>query len=126
MAKRGGGVASTLVSVIGDEDTVTGFLLTGIGERNNKGESNFLVVDDKTTKEEIESTFKRFLSSPNISIILINQHIAEAYLRPLINTYEGIIPTILEIPSKEHPYDPKKDTIIQKATKQLYGADVDV
>lgn len=46
MAKRTAGVASTLVSVIGDEDTVTGFLLTGIGERNNKGESNFLVVDD--------------------------------------------------------------------------------
>jgi V-type H+-transporting ATPase subunit F len=47
--------------------------------------------------------------------------IAEQYLRPLINTYQGIIPTILEIPSKDHPYDPKKDTIIQKAAKQLYG-----
>ena len=45
MDKRGGGISSTLVSVIGDEDTVTGFLLTGIGERNNKGEANFLVVD---------------------------------------------------------------------------------
>ncbi len=47
MAKRGG-VSSTLVSIIGDDDTVTGFLLTGIGERNNKGEANFLVVDDST------------------------------------------------------------------------------
>lgn len=26
-----------LVAVVGDEDTVTGFLLTGIGERNVKG-----------------------------------------------------------------------------------------
>lgn len=82
MAQRTGGVASTLVSIIGDEDTVTGFLLTGIGERNNKGESNFLVVDDskfglmvETTKEEIETTFKRFTESPNISVILINQHV---------------------------------------------------
>lgn len=45
---------TSLVSIIGDEviiqnnfyqDTVTGFLLTGIGERNIKGETNFLVVD---------------------------------------------------------------------------------
>ena len=49
--KRGqGGVSSTLISIIGDEDTVTGFLLTGIGERNNKGESNFLVVDDSRAR----------------------------------------------------------------------------
>ena len=38
--------ASTLVAVIGDEDTVTGFLLAGVGERNTKGECNFLVVDE--------------------------------------------------------------------------------
>ena len=44
---------TTLVAIIGDEvfnlfrfqDTVTGFLLTGIGERNVKGETNYLVVD---------------------------------------------------------------------------------
>lgn len=34
-----------LVGIIGDEDTVTGMLLTGIGERNVKGETNFFVID---------------------------------------------------------------------------------
>lgn len=34
-----------LLAVIADEDTVTGFLLGGIGELNNKREPNFLVVD---------------------------------------------------------------------------------
>ncbi len=34
-----------LVSIIGDEDTVTGMLLTGIGERNSKGETNFFKVN---------------------------------------------------------------------------------
>lgn len=34
-----------LVAIIGDEDTVTGFLLAGIGERNAKGETNYLIVD---------------------------------------------------------------------------------
>jgi vacuolar-type H+-ATPase subunit F/Vma7 len=53
MGDKPTGTGSTLVSVIGDEvtlvdskDTVTGFLLTGIGERNLKGETNFLVVDE--------------------------------------------------------------------------------
>jgi vacuolar-type H+-ATPase subunit F/Vma7 len=33
-----------LVAVMGDEATVTGFLLTGIGERNRKGEANYMIV----------------------------------------------------------------------------------
>lgn len=28
------------------KDTVTGFLLTGIGERNIRGETNYLIVDE--------------------------------------------------------------------------------
>ncbi len=39
-----------LVSIIGDEDTVTGMLLTGLGERNIKGETNFFKVDSSTIK----------------------------------------------------------------------------
>jgi len=39
------GEGTSIISIIGDEDTVTGFLLTGIGERNIKGETNFLVVE---------------------------------------------------------------------------------
>ncbi len=33
-----------LICVIGDEDTVTGFLLAGVGQRDRNG-ANFLVVD---------------------------------------------------------------------------------
>jgi V-type H+-transporting ATPase subunit F len=40
---------TTLVSIIADEDTVTGFLLTGIGEKNIKGETNYLVVDSSNS-----------------------------------------------------------------------------
>lgn len=50
MATSGMKSSSTLVAVIGDEDTVTGFLLAGIGERNSKGEANFLVVDESKRK----------------------------------------------------------------------------
>ena len=36
-------VSTKLMSVIADEDTVTGFLLGGIGELNKNRKSNFLV-----------------------------------------------------------------------------------
>ena len=35
---------SKLICVMGDEDTLTGFLLAGVGQRDAKG-ANFLVVD---------------------------------------------------------------------------------
>jgi len=34
-----------LIGIIGDDDTLTGMLLTGIGERNTKGETNFFIID---------------------------------------------------------------------------------
>ena len=48
---------STLVAVIGDEDTVTGFLLAGVGERNSKGEANFFIVDDRKSTLETDIWF---------------------------------------------------------------------
>jgi V-type H+-transporting ATPase subunit F len=35
----------TLMAVIGDEDSVTGLLLAGIGHTDTKQQSNFMVVD---------------------------------------------------------------------------------
>lgn len=73
---------TSLVAVIGDEDTVTGFLLAGIGERNTKGETNFLIVGPSlkslildTPSKEIEETFRGFLRATNIAVILVNQHV---------------------------------------------------
>jgi V-type H+-transporting ATPase subunit F len=47
-----------LISVIGDVTTVTGLLLTGLGERNSKGQTNFMVVDKETTDAMIEAQLK--------------------------------------------------------------------
>ena len=65
------GDGTMIVSIIGDEDTVTGMLLTGIGERNVKGETNFYKVDSsinyifkESTAKDIESAFKKFVSNP--------------------------------------------------------------
>jgi len=40
--------------------------------------------------------------------VLAISQIAEKYLRHIISEHEDIIPTILEIPSKETPYEAKK------------------
>ena len=77
---------SLLVAVIGDEPTVTGFLLTGIGERNRKGEANFMIVTKDTTLSQIEIFFKKLLDRDDIGIIMISQNIAEQ-IRNLITEH---------------------------------------
>ena len=71
------GARGKLIGVIGDEDTCVGFLLGGIGELNKNREPNFLVVDKSTPLQDIEDTVKGFIKRSDISIILINQNIAE-------------------------------------------------
>ena len=63
---------SLLVGVIGDEATVTGFLLTGIGERNKKGDANFFIVTKDTTANQIEAVFLKMLQRDDIGIIMIS------------------------------------------------------
>ncbi|CAF1093851.1 unnamed protein product [Adineta ricciae] len=106
---------SKLLAVIGDEDTVTGFLLGGIGEHSAKTRKpNFLIVDKTTKLTDIEETFKSFLTREDIGIILISQFIAEQ-IRGLVDGHDKSVPAILEIPSKEHPYDASKDSILRRA-----------
>jgi V-type H+-transporting ATPase subunit F len=111
-----------IIAVIGDESTVTGLLLTGLGERNNKGESNFFIVEKETTTEECEEVVRGWLDRPDVGIVLISQTVAER-VRNIIVEHEKAIPTILEIPSKGHPYEADKDTIVVNAAAKLWGAD---
>uniref|UniRef100_A0A915PJD1 V-type proton ATPase subunit F n=1 Tax=Setaria digitata TaxID=48799 RepID=A0A915PJD1_9BILA len=110
-----------IIAVIGDEDTVVGFLLGGIGELNKARRPNYFIVDKNTSISEIEETFKDFCSRDDIAIILINQHIAEQ-IRFAVDEYTASIPAVLEIPSKEAPYDPTKDSIMSRA-KGLFNPD---
>jgi V-type H+-transporting ATPase subunit F len=108
-----------LMAVIGDEETVTGMLLAGIGNVDARRTSNFFVVDAKTTPAAIEDAFNRFTKRSDVAIVLINQYIA-TQIRDTINAFESKSPAILEIPSKEHPYDPEQDAI-HRRTKLLLG-----
>lgn len=87
----------------------------GIGEADLERKlTNFMVVNKKTLVSEIEDTFTSFLKRKDIEIILISQNIAEL-IRHLIDAHSEAIPAILEIPSKDCPYDPQKDSILQRA-----------
>ncbi|PVD36130.1 hypothetical protein C0Q70_03103 [Pomacea canaliculata] len=83
-----------LIAVIGDEDTCTGFILGGIGEINKNRQPNFLVVD---------------------KIAEMIRHVIDKHISP--------IPTVLEIPSKDSPYDASKDSILRRA-KEVHRRDV--
>ena len=111
-----------LLAIIGDEETVTGFLLAGIGERNENS-TNFLIVHSTTEKAQIEDFFKSLIVRKDIGIILISQHVAEI-IRETLDAYDEIIPTVLEIPSKNHPYSIEKDSVMQRALRQLYGQNI--
>ncbi|KAJ2007783.1 H(+)-transporting V1 sector ATPase subunit F [Coemansia thaxteri] len=103
----------TLIAAIGDEDTVTGLLLAGIGDIDAHQRANFLVVDGKTSQEDIEETFTSFTQRKDVAIVLINQHIADD-IRGILDEYSAAFPTVLEIPSKDHPYDPSKDSVLKR------------
>ena len=111
-----------LIGIIGDEETVTGFLLAGIGERNENF-SNFLKVTSETDTNQIRDYFQELVSNRKIGIILISQDVAER-IRETLDAYDEIIPTVLEIPSKNTPYSIEKDSIMQKALRQLYGQNI--
>ena len=81
-----------LIAVVADEDTVTGYLLTGIGERNHKGETNFIIVDETTTQKAIEEAFEKLLSRPDIALILVSQAIADNDIRHLISAHVNLLP----------------------------------
>lgn len=110
------------LSLKNNQDTVTGFLLAGVGHRTADG-SNFLIVKQDTKLQQVEEAFESFSTRDDVGIILINQHIASD-IRHVLKSYTATIPTVLEIPSKEHPYDPEQDTIMQRVNMFLGGGGI--
>jgi len=109
----------SLLSLFSRKDTVTGFLLAGVGHRTADS-TNFLIVKSDTKLSQVEEAFLNFSQRDDVGIILINQHIAND-IRHVLKDYNQTIPTVLEIPSKEHPYDPEQDYIMQRVNMYLGG-----
>ncbi|XP_008806848.2 V-type proton ATPase subunit F isoform X1 [Phoenix dactylifera] len=103
------------------EDTVVGFLLAGVGNVDLRRKRNYLIVDSKTTVKAIEDAFKDFTTREDIAIVLINQYIANM-IRYRVDSYNQPVPAILEIPSKDHPYDPTQDSVLSRV-RYLFSAE---
>mmetsp|Transcript_16740 Transcript_16740/g.39761 ORF Transcript_16740/g.39761 Transcript_16740/m.39761 type:complete len:134 (-) Transcript_16740:101-502(-) len=112
------------IGLIGDEDTVTGMLLAGVGHVDGQGKKNFLVVDSKVHIKDIEEHFNELTMRKDISMILITQDCAELIRRAVDEYSQGtqVIPTVMEIPSKDTPYDPRKDSVMQRVAFFLPSA----
>jgi V-type H+-transporting ATPase subunit F len=68
-----------LVAVIGDEDTVVGFVLAGVGHRTSEGQNFLIVKPGETELAVIEETFRSYSNREDIGIILINQHVSKYF-----------------------------------------------
>mmetsp|Transcript_24029 Transcript_24029/g.37432 ORF Transcript_24029/g.37432 Transcript_24029/m.37432 type:complete len:130 (-) Transcript_24029:116-505(-) len=109
------------IGVIGDQDTITGLLLAGIGEGASMGQqsaSNCVVIQKDTSREDALRAFMSLYDRKDIGIILINQFIANL-IRDTIDNIERITPAVLEIPSHDHAYDFSKDSIMTRINKLL-------
>ncbi|KAM7527246.1 hypothetical protein LguiB_030656 [Lonicera macranthoides] len=113
--------SSALIAMIADEDTITGFLLAGVGNVDLRRKTNYLIVDSKTTVKQIEDAFKEFTTREDIAIVLISQYVANM-IRFLVDSYNKPVPAILEIPSKDHPYDPTNDSVLSRV-KYLFSSE---
>lgn len=84
-----------------------------------------LTPRSETQISTIEAAFQEFTERKDVAILLINQHVRTAYIRtgasrcsrsarqlvqiaekirPTVDRYQQTFPTLLEIPSKDHPY----------------------
>jgi len=87
-----------------------------VGHIDNKRTSNFFIVDNKTTQNQMIEGFRKLTSRDDVAILLISQNVANE-IRFLLDEYNQLVPTILEIPSKDHPYDPSVDCIMQRVNR---------
>jgi len=111
------------IALLADEDTISGFLLAGAGESKPGVGDTFLVVNNSTKTHTVEDQFNKMTNRNDIAMIVMTQTVANM-IRPALNVYDRIIPTVVEIPTKTEPWDPNTDAIINRV-RVFLGAGVD-
>jgi V-type H+-transporting ATPase subunit F len=61
--------------------------------------------------------FSSKILSPRLTVSF--SQVAER-IRPLVDSFAEAFPAVLEIPSKDHPYDPEKDSVLRRV-RRLFG-----
>jgi len=103
------------VGIIGDEETVSGFCLAGAGFVEGSGFKSFMVVDDKTHAKDTADKFKALTERNDIAMVVITQKAADTIPDALAEYSASgkVVPTVLQIPTKEKPYDPRQDPVMR-------------
>eukprot|EP00656_Telonema_subtile_P012913 TRINITY_DN16537_c0_g1_i1.p1 TRINITY_DN16537_c0_g1~~TRINITY_DN16537_c0_g1_i1.p1 ORF type:complete len:145 (+),score=50.07 TRINITY_DN16537_c0_g1_i1:2-436(+) len=88
-----------LVCMIADEDTLSGFLLAGVGSASGQ-EKSFMICDAETEVYEIEVQFVEFTERDDVAVVMLNQWVAHK-IASTLQQYSKPVPAIVVIPAKE-------------------------
>lgn len=81
------------IGIIGDEDTLNGFMISGI-------QSESLVqVTNKTPEEELKKIFKKMIDRKDLALLLICDFVYDK-IKVDIENFDKHLPSIIEIPSR--------------------------
>jgi V-type H+-transporting ATPase subunit F len=106
-----------LIAVMADADMVTGMLLAGIGSSDPLHGPNYHISDQRTPVAALEDAFARLTTGRvDIAILLITQPVADR-IRHLVDGYEQVLPSLLEIPGKETPFDFERDSLMRRINR---------
>merc|ERR1711953_237808 len=98
------------------------------GQVRGDDQKNFMVVGDKTHPKETGDFFRVCSERTDFAMILITQKVAES-ISGALSEYEAtgqVVPTVVIIPSKEQPYDPRTDPIMMRVATFLPTAMADL
>ncbi|KAH9411827.1 ATP synthase [Ordospora pajunii] len=87
----------TRIGMVGDEETLFGFLIAGIENTNEN--PNLVYVTYDTPEEDLRKSFRALTSRDDLAMILICDFVAER-IEDDVSKYKETIPAILIIPSK--------------------------
>lgn len=96
------------------QEMCVGFLLAGIGQapKGPKQIANYMIVEPHTSEPDIIAFLTALMERPDIAIVLVSVDVADRIRPTMVKFKRSLIPNVLEIPSKAHPYNVNEDEII--------------
>lgn len=87
----------TRIGIIGDEETLTGFLIAGVESVHDN--PNLAQVTPNTGEDDLKRIFYSLTARKDLAIILVCDFAAEK-LKEEIDAYNEVVPAVLVIASK--------------------------
>ncbi len=79
--------AGRLLAIMADVDTVSGYLLAGIGDASATQGPNVFVVSNTTSRADMETAFRDLSSREDVAVLLVSEQVADV-LRDEIDEYK--------------------------------------